>query len=422
MKISILGLGYVGVVHAVGFAHLGHIVLGYDVDPAKTEALRERRLPIYEPGLDELWRRARGEFRVAESAEEAVLESEATLIAVGTPSAPDGSADLTYVKSAVDSVGEALKKKRGSRHLVVIKSTVPPGTTAAMRRRLEGGGLKYGVDFDMAANPEFLREGNAVDDFLRPDRVVLGVWSDYAKEVLLKMYEGVEGPKIVTDPTTAEFVKYVSNVFLALKISFANEVGDMCKAMGVDSYEVFKIVGMDRRIGPYYFKSGLGFGGSCFPKDLRAWIAFAKSVGVQPRIAEAAYVVNEERPRRAVELLKARLGGLRGRRVGVLGLAFKAHTDDIRESRGVEVARLLAEEGATVYVHDPAALENAKRVLGGSVVYVEDPQRLLDEVEGVVIAADWPQYERLDYRGKVVVDGRRIEKAREAKIYEGMTW
>lgn len=232
----------------------------------------------------------------------------------------------------------------------------------------------------------------------------------------------MEGPVVVTDPTTAEFVKYVSNVFLALKISFANEVGDACKAMGVDSYEVFKIVGMDRRIGPHFFRSGLGFGGSCFPKDTRAWIKFVESLGLEAKIAKAAYEVNEARPLKAVQLLKKHLGDLRGRRVGVLGLAFKPGTDDVRESRGVEVARLLAAEGARVYVHDPVAMANARGVLGDSVVYVEDPQALLDSVEAVVIATEWPQYERLNYKNVIVIDGRRVEKAREAKIYEGMTW
>lgn len=421
MRVSVFGLGYVGVVYAVGLAYLGHEVLGYDVDKRKVEAIRSGGLPIYEPGLDDLWRRAKGFFTAVEDPRAAVDRSDLSLVAVGTPSAPDGSADLRYVREAVYTIAEAAKRK-GSRHLIVIKSTVPPGTTAALRRELEGMGYKYGVDFDMAMNPEFLREGSAVEDFLKPDRVVLGVWSEWARDVLTELYRGVEGPVVVTDPTTAEFVKYVSNVFLALKISFANEVGDACKAMGVDSYEVFKIVGMDRRIGPHFFRSGLGFGGSCFPKDTRAWIKFVESLGLEAKIAKAAYEVNEARPLKAVQLLKKHLGDLRGRRVGVLGLAFKPGTDDVRESRGVEVARLLAAEGARVYVHDPVAMANARGVLGDSVVYVEDPQALLDSVEAVVIATEWPQYERLNYKNVIVIDGRRVEKAREAKIYEGMTW
>jgi len=421
VRVSIFGLGYVGVVHAVGLAYLGHRVIGYDVDFSRSTALRERRLPLYEPGLEDLLRGAQERIEISGDPVEAVVRSDLTMISVGTPSAPDGSADLSYVRKAVETVGEGIRAK-GSKHLIVIKSTVPPGTVQAMRRFLEGMGLRYGVDFDLASNPEFLREGSAVEDFLKPDRIVIGVWSRWAEDMLLELYRGIEAPKIVTDPTTAEFVKYVSNIFLAIKISFSNEVGDLCKAMGVDSYEVFKIVGMDKRIGQSFFRSGLGFGGSCLPKDLRAWIRFAETLGHRARIAEAAYEVNRERPRKALELLKKHLGSLRGRRIGVLGLSFKPNTDDIRESRGIEVAKLLIEEGAEVYVSDPAAMPNAKKILGERVAYIEDPQKLVESVEAVVIATEWPQYQELDYRGKIVVDGRRIEKAREAKIYEGMTW
>ncbi|MEM4971316.1 MAG: UDP-glucose/GDP-mannose dehydrogenase family protein [Sulfolobales archaeon] len=421
MRISIFGLGYVGVIHAIGLAYLGHRVIGYDIDRERVDAIRRGVLPIYEPGLERLWREARGSIEVSEDPIDAVRRTEISMISVGTPSAPDGSADLRYVREAVETIAMGIRGK-GSKHLVVIKSTVPPGTTASMKRLLEDLGLRYGFEFDIAMNPEFLREGSAVEDFLRPDRVVIGVWSPWARDMLLELYSGIDAPKIVTDPTTAEFVKYVSNVFLALKVSFSNEVGDLCKAMGVDSYEVFRIVGMDRRIGQSFFRSGLGFGGSCLPKDLRAWIRFAESLGHRARIAEAAYEVNRERPFKAVSLLKKHLGSLRGRRIGVLGLSFKPGTDDIRESRGIEVARLLLEEGAEVYVNDPAAMEKARKILGDSVKYIENPQELLKNVEAVIIATEWPIYEKLDYRETIVIDGRRIEKAREAKIYEGLTW
>ncbi|MEM1610501.1 MAG: UDP-glucose/GDP-mannose dehydrogenase family protein [Sulfolobales archaeon] len=421
MKISIYGLGYVGFVHAIGFAYLGHEVIGYDIDLSKVKAIKERRIPFYEPKLEDLMAIASNRLRAVEDPVEAVVKSDLTLITVGTPSLPDGSADISYVKKAVEMIGKGIKAK-GAKHLVVIKSTVPPGTSMAMRRYLESMGLRYEVDFDLAMNPEFLREGSAVEDFLRPDRIVIGVWSPWARDMLLELYKEIESPKVVTDPTTAEFVKYVSNVFLALKISFSNEVGDLCKAMGVDSYEVFRIVGMDKRIGYSYFGSGLGFGGSCFPKDLKAWIKFAESLGQRAIIAEAALHVNNERPAKAIKLLKKHLGSLYGRRIGVLGLSYKVNTDDVRESKGIEVAMLLLKEGARVYVNDPAALNNAKKILGDSVIYAEDPQELLNEVEAVVIATEWPQYETLDYRGKIVVDGRRVKKAKEAKIYEGMTW
>ncbi|ABL88661.1 UDP-glucose 6-dehydrogenase [Pyrobaculum islandicum DSM 4184] len=421
-SLSVLGLGYVGVVHAVGFALLGHRVVGYDVNPSIVERLRAGRPHIYEPGLEEALGRAlsSGRLSFAESAEEAVAATDATFIAVGTPPAPDGSADLRYVEAAARAVGRGIRAK-GRWHLVVVKSTVPPGTTEGLVARAvaeEAGGVKFSV----ASNPEFLREGSALEDFFKPDRIVIGAGDERAASFLLDVYKAVDAPKLVMKPREAELVKYASNVFLALKISFANEVGLLAKRLGVDTYRVFEAVGLDKRIGRHYFGAGLGFGGSCFPKDTLAFIRFGESLGLEMAISKAVLRVNEYMPRYAVQLLEERLGGLRGRHVGVLGLAFKPNTDDVRESRGVEVARLLLERGARVYVHDPMAMEKARAVLGDSVTYVEDPQALLDQVEGVIIATAWPQYEGLDYRGKVVVDGRYVKKAREAKIYEGVAW
>jgi len=424
-RVSIVGLGYVGLVHAVGFASLGYMVVGYDIDSSKLEKLSQGKPTIYEEGLEEALARAlaSGNLRFTSSVEEAVLDTDVTFIAVGTPSLPDGSADLSQVESALRSIGRVLKLK-GGWHLVAIKSTVPPGTTEGLARRIleEESGLRAFEDFGLAANPEFLREGTALRDFYKPDRVVIGVRDERSKRALLELYEPIDSPKIVTTPTVAELAKYASNVFLAVRVSLANEIASVCKALGVDAYEVLRIVGLDHRIGPHYLKPGLGFGGSCLPKDLRAFIKVAESLGVNARIARAALEVNEEQPRRLVELLEKRVGGLRGRRVGVLGLAFKPGTDDIRESRALEVIKLLLERGATVYAHDPRAAEKAMEALGGKVAIVSNPQELIDMVDVVVIATEWPEYENLDYRGKIVVDGRRVEKARrEARIYESLT-
>jgi UDPglucose 6-dehydrogenase len=283
--------------------------------------------------------------------------------------------------------------------------------------------MKAFKDFGVASNPEFLREGSALKDFFKPDRVVLGVRDERSRDTLLKLYEPIEAPKIVTTPKVAELAKYASNLFLAVRISLANEVGNLCKALGVDCYEVLGIVGLDHRIGKHYLRAGLGFGGSCLPKDVRAFIKVAESLGVQARIARAALEVNEEQPRRAVELLEKHMGSLKGRRIGVLGLAFKPGTDDVRESRALDVIRLLLEKGAEVYANDPKALDNARRLLGDKVKLVENPQELIDTVEAVVIATEWSEYENLDYRGKIVVDGRRVERARRtAKVYEGLCW
>jgi UDPglucose 6-dehydrogenase len=308
---------------------------------------------------------------------------------------------------------------------VVVKSTVPPGTTEGLVAGIleEESGMKAFRDFGVASNPEFLREGSALRDFFKPDRIVVGVRDERSRDTLLKLYEPIEAPKIVTTPTVAELAKYVSNLFLAVRISLANEVGAVCKALGMDCYEVLGIVGLDHRIGKHYLRAGLGFGGSCLPKDVRAFIRVAESLGVQARIARAALEVNEEQPRRAVELLEKHMGSLKGRRIGVLGLAFKPGTDDVRESRALDVIRLLLEKGAEVYANDPKALDNARRLLGDKVKLVENPQELIDIVEAVVIATEWSEYENLNYKDKIVVDGRRVERARRtAKVYEGLCW
>ncbi|MCS7107038.1 MAG: UDP-glucose/GDP-mannose dehydrogenase family protein [Acidilobaceae archaeon] len=425
VKISIVGLGYVGLVHAVGFALLGHEVIGYDVDEQKLKRLSEGTPTIYEEGLEEGLRRAlsHGSLRFTRDIGEAVRGSDVSFISVGTPSNPDGSQDLSQIIAASRSLGRALRGK-GSWHLIAVKSTVLPGTTLGVVRRAleEESGLKAFEDFGLASNPEFLREGSAMRDFFKPDRIVIGVGEAKSKELLLDVYAPIEAPKVVTEITTAEMVKYAANAFLALRISFANEMGSLCKELGIDCYEVLKIVGMDHRIGPHFFRAGLGFGGSCFPKDLRALAAFAESRGLRARIVRATLEVNEEQIHRALALLEKHLIDLRGKKVGVLGLAFKPGTDDVRESRGIAVAKELLRRGALVGVHDPKAMENARRELGEAVTYYGDPQSLVRDSEAVVIATEWREYELLDYRGKVVVDGRRVEKAREARVYEGMAW
>ncbi|MEN2999240.1 MAG: UDP-glucose/GDP-mannose dehydrogenase family protein [Acidilobaceae archaeon] len=424
-RISVVGLGYVGLVHAVGFALLGHEVFGYDVDEQKLKRLSAGVPTIYEEGLGEGLRKSlsRGSLRFTSNLWEAVKGSDVSFISVGTPSNPDGSQDLGQVIAASRSLGRALREK-GSWHLFVVKSTVLPGTALGAVRRVleEESGLRAFEDFGLASNPEFLREGSAMRDFFKPDRIVLGVGDERSRELLLEIYAGIDAPKVVTDITTAEMAKYASNAFLALRISFANEMGSLCKELGTDCYEVLRIAGMDHRIGPHFFRAGLGFGGSCFPKDLRALATFMESRGLRARILRATLEVNEEQVLRAMALLEKHIGELRGRRIGVLGLSFKPNTDDVRESRAIALARELLKRGAVVGVHDPKAMVNARGELGDLVRYYEDPQRLIEDSEAVVIATEWEEYELLDYRGKIVIDGRRVEKAREARIYEGMAW
>jgi len=422
-SLAVIGLGYVGLVHAVGFALIGHKVIGYDINSNILEKLRKGVPHIYEPGLEEGLRKTINDGRLtfSDSLEVTVAESEAAFITVGTPSAPDGSADLSQVEAAARAIGKAIKGKDW--YLVVVKSTVPPGTTEGLVANViakERGG-ELGKEFSVASNPEFLREGTALEDFLRPDRIIIGASDERATSFLLEVYKPIEAPKIIMKPREAELVKYVSNVFLALKISFANEVGLLAKKLGIDTYKVFEAVGLDRRIGPHYFGAGLGFGGSCLPKDLRAYIKFGERLGEDLRIAKAAYEVNEHMLHHTISLLEKHLGDLRGKKIGILGLAFKPNTDDVRESRGLELAKALLKKGAAVYVHDPKAIEKAKPLLQ-DVIYIEDPQKLIEITDAVVIATAWPQYEKLNYKNAIVIDGRRVEKAREAKIYEGVAW
>ncbi|MEM2223466.1 MAG: UDP-glucose/GDP-mannose dehydrogenase family protein [Acidilobaceae archaeon] len=424
--ISIFGLGYVGQVHAVGFALLNYRVVGFDVDDGKLRELSRGAPTVYEEGLSEGLRRAL-ESRMLEFTSDpimAVTSTNVTFITVGTPNRSDNTQDLSQVIEAAKIIGEALRVKR-SWHLVVVKSTVLPGTTDSIIRRVieEYSGLRAYSDFGLAVNPEFLREGIALRDFFKPDRIVLGIRDEGSRDHLLKIYEPIDAPKVIVDPVTAEMVKYASNAFLAVKLSFANEIGNICKILGIDSREVLRITGMDHRIGQHYFATGLGFGGSCLPKDLRALIEFTKSLKVEPRILKAALEVNENQVNIALSLLKKHLGSLKNRKVGILGLSFKPGTDDVRESRGLILALRLIDEGAEVHVHDPRALYNAKIILGDKVIYHTDANSMLNYVEAVIIATEWFEYENLDYKNVIVVDGRRIEKARrEARVYEGLAW
>jgi len=425
-RISIFGLGYVGTIHAIGYSLLGFDVVGYDIDSDKVEKLSRGIPTIYEAGVEQYLRKAieSGRLRFTEDPIEAVARSDITFITVGTPTRQDGSQDIGQVLNASKAVGEALRSK-GSWHLVVVKSTVLPGTTEGPVRRAieEQAGMEAFRDFGLAANPEFLREGSAFKDFFKPDRIVIGVKDERSRDVLLDIYKDIDSPKLVVSIAAAEMIKYASNAFLAVKLSFANEIGNLCKALGLDSHEILRAVGMDHRIGPGYMRTGLGFGGSCLPKDARALIKFSESLGARLGILEKALEVNDGQVARMVSLVKKRLGSLSGRRIGILGLAFKPGTDDVRESRGVLLAEMLLREGAEVHVHDPRALDNARKILGDRVVYHSDAESLLGSTEAVIIATEWPEYEALSYVGKVVFDGRRVEKARrEARLYEGLCW
>jgi len=420
MKIAVIGCGYVGSVTGAGFADLGHEITFADIDEEKVRMLAACTPPIYEKGLGALLEKNREHIQATTAIGPAVIESELVFICVGTPSREDGSIDLSYIYSAAETIGQALREKPGYK-LVVVKSTVVPGTTEEVGRLIaEASGLNPGEDFGIAMNPEFLREGNAVADFLNPDRVVLGTGDEHALEVLRELYGPFSAPLYETTLRTAEMIKYTSNAFLATKISFANEIGNVCKALGIDAAEVFGGVGMDARISPAFFRTGIGFGGSCFPKDVRGLIAHATALGLEPAILRSVLAVNETQPLRLISLLKKHIPDLSGRTIGVLGLAFKPDTDDIRESRALPVVQALLSEGADVVAYDPKAAAGFSALL--PEVTCGTPQDVLS-ADAVLILTEWAAFEELDYTGKIVIDGRRIRKAgAEAAVYEGVCW
>ena len=422
MKISIVGCGYVGTVTGVCFANLGHDIVFFDIDEKKLDLLSREKSPIYEHYLDNMIQRNRERLVATSDLAAAVHDTDITFICVGTPSGNDGSIDLTYVLSAGATTGRALQDTQDF-HPVIIKSTVFPGSTDGPVRSVleEESGKRAFVDFGLGSNPEFLREGNAVQDFLEPDRIVLGAGDGKTMQALRDLYASFTCPKIETSIRTAEMIKYASNAFLATKISFANEIGNLAKRLGIDSKEVFAGVGLDPRIGPSFFQTGIGFGGSCFPKDVRALITGAGDYGEHLQIIHAALRVNESQPLKLVRLLQNHIPDLKGRRIGVLGLAFKPNTNDVRESRAIPIIRALLDAGAEVVAYDPLAKENFA-ALFPEIEYAPSAQATLAS-DAVLITTEWQEFEHLDYSGKTVIDGRRIAAAsRTAEVYEGVCW
>ncbi|HQD27375.1 MAG TPA: UDP-glucose/GDP-mannose dehydrogenase family protein [Methanoculleus thermophilus] len=422
MKISVIGCGYVGTVTGVCFADFGHDIVFYDIDTKKLDLLSRGESPIYEPSLDDLIQRNRERLATTSDLTAAVRDTDITFICVGTPSRDDGSIDLTYVLSASATIGKALRETPDF-HPVIVKSTVFPGSTEGPVRSVleQESGKQAFVEFGLGSNPEFLREGNAIHDFCVPDRIVLGTGDARTMRALRDLYAPFTCPKVETSIRTAEMIKYASNAFLATKISFANEIGNLAKKLGIDAEEVFAGVGLDSRIGPAFFRTGIGFGGSCFPKDVRALIAGARDHGEELQVLHAALRVNEDQPLKLVRLLQAHIPDLEGRRIGVLGLAFKPNTDDVRESRAIPVIRALLDAGAEVIAYDPLAMENFA-TLFPEIEYASSAEAVL-AADAVLITTEWEEFERLNYSGKTVIDGRRVAAAsRTAEVYEGVCW
>lgn len=429
MKLSVLGSGYVGTTVAACFADLGHDVTAVDIDEDTVAALNDGHAAIHEPGLDDRIAANVGDRLRATTDYDAIAETDATFVALPTPSMEDGTIDTSILEAGAEALGEAIAGK--DEHLVVVKSTVVPKTTETVVAPAvaDASGLTVGEGLQVGVNPEFLREGSAVDDFMRPDKVVLGSETARAAALLREIYEPltsqVDTHVVETGLREAEIIKYANNAFLATKISLMNEIGNICKEYDVDAYEVAEAIGLDHRIGSSFLASGVGWGGSCFPKDVAALIAAAHEVGYEPSLLEAAVEVNEKQPRRMLGLLERHVD-VEGARVAVLGLAFKPGTDDVRESRAIPVIRGLLERGATVVGYDPIATERMKRHFP-DIEYAASAADALDGADAALVTTDWEEFADLDAEfdamaTPVVVDGRHIVERRDGLVYEGLTW
>ncbi|MFQ5814881.1 MAG: UDP-glucose dehydrogenase family protein [Candidatus Hydrothermarchaeaceae archaeon] len=427
MRISVIGTGYVGLVTGACFAKLGHDVTCVDINIDRVEEINRGVTPIYEEGLEELLRDALAKKKLRATTEiDGIVDSDISFICVGTPSGLLDYIDLKYIEEVASKIGKTLRDM-SKFHMVVVKSTVVPGTTEfKVKPTLEKeSGKRAGKDFGVAMNPEFLREGKAVEDFLHPDRIVIGSVDERSNEILLELYEDFDCPVMTTNPSTAEMIKYATNSFLVTKISFINEVGNICKELGIDVYDVAKGIGLDSRISPKFLNAGIGFGGSCFPKDVKALVGKAKEVYYRPILLHSALEINDAQALRMVELLEKKAGSLTDKGIAVLGLAFKPGTDDMREAQTIKIVHSLMQKGARVFVTDPRALNEARKIFGEheNLVYCDTPDDAVENCEYVLIATEWDEYRREElYRGKIVIDGRRIDEARVAEEYVGICW
>ena len=422
-RVSVIGLGYVGLTFSACLADRGFKVYGVDIDEEKRRLISDGRPPIYEEGIEPLLKRvvSSGSLKVTGDFREAVLGSDITFICVGTPSRPEGSIDLSQVEAACRGVGEALRDKEDY-HLVVVRSTVPPGTTEGLvRDSLESAsGKRVGEALGLCFNPEFLSEGRAVKGIMSPDRIVVGAIDERSGKLLLELYRDFYSDKLppilLTSPVNAELIKYANNAFLAMKISFANMFSRLCgRLRGADVTVVMRGIGMDSRICGEFLGAGLGWGGSCFPKDNRGIVSYAEGLGVDLKLVKASIEVNEEQVDYAVELAERLVGDLRGKLIAVLGLAFKPGTDDVRESRAIALVERLLRIGARVRVHDPKAMDNARKILGENVEYASSLESCLEDADLCILATEWPEYKGLSeedlqrlMRSPALLDCRRI--------------
>jgi UDPglucose 6-dehydrogenase len=411
-KICVIGVGYVGLVTGTCFADLGNHVNCLDISAEKIAKLERGEMPIYEPGLEELVARnvAAKRLTFTTNYAQAVSDAEFIFIAVGTPSGVDGEADLQYVRLATESIASSLTKYA----IIINKSTVPVGTGDSVAEILQERGKRVGVDLDVVSNPEFLREGSAIHDFQQPDRVVLGATNRPAAEQVAQLYLPLRCAIMITDLHTAEMIKYASNAFLATRISFINEIAAICEKLGADVKEVAAGMGMDKRIGSAFLDAGVGFGGSCFPKDVKALTWMAEINGRHPQLLRAVMDINRDQRRQVIAKLRELLGSLRGKTIAIWGLAFKPNTDDVREAPALDIIHILQTEGAQIRAYDPVANAAAQRVTTG-ITFCENAYAAAEGADALVLMTEWNEFKQMDMtrvaaalKQKILVDGRNI--------------
>lgn len=432
-KIAVIGTGYVGLVTGTALADFGNKVVCVDIDDHKINMLKHGQIPIYEPGLKELIDKNVRQDRLSFTTDidKAIKENEVVFIGVGTPPKENGEADLSYVESVVDSISKNLNGYK----VIVTKSTVPVGTNRWIKETIKEKSEKNDNDFDVVSNPEFLREGRAVHDVFHPDRVVVGYETEKAKEVVCDIYEAlyiIETPFLFCNFETAELIKYASNAFLATKITFINQVANLCEAVGADVHKVAKGMGMDGRISPKFLHPGPGYGGSCFPKDTRALVDIGNKYKVDMSLVKEVIQSNEKQKVRMVEKLEKLLkGNLKNKKIGILGLAFKAETDDMRESSSIVIINELLKRKAKVSAHDPQAIENAKEIFKDKIEYTDNEYKTMKDTDAIMILTEWNQYRSLDLemakklmKGNIILDTRNLIDMEKAKrmgfVYEGV--
>ena len=428
MKIAVIGTGYVGLT-VVCLADYGHEIFLLGRDKAKAEAIGRGFCPIYEPGLEAILERNVKKGLIHSGIDYSVIkECEIVLICVGTPARDDGSIDLSQIQSASEGIAKQLNDNKY--RVVCVKSTVVPKTTKDFVIPIleKFSGKKAGKDFGVCMNPEFLKEGYGVEDFVNPDKIVIGALDEKSYEIFSKIYADFVGKThfVKTDLNTAEMIKYAQNSALATRISFINEIANICEQVAVDVKDVAKAIGLDKRIGPKFLNAGIGFGGSCFPKDVKALVFIAKAHGIEPKILSSVLDVNKNQPSRVNNLLKESLKNLHGKNIGVLGLAFKDNTDDMRDSASIPIISSLVEEGANVIAYDPKAVENAKQIFGNKITYAKTIEEVLNGNDATLILTEWGEFKNIDYSNvKLIIDGRRIldpATIPSNAVYKGIGW